>query len=318
MVPKHRVYNLYGFRLQSEMQLACPLVETPTLRPDIELVECSASDLRRACELGGTLLEVCDFYEFTRLRDGSIHLRWPGLFEFLISADGDRIGCRNLDGTSPEALQDYLLGQVLSFAMLLRGVEPLHATAVVVGGGAVAFLGDSAYGKSTLGSSFVCENHPLLTDDVLVLEQRGQQMLAHPGMPRIKLFPQMCGSRFQGRECTPMNRFTHKTIFALNAQEHQMSAIPLRALYVLSPPRNRTSKLTLRRMSERKAFLSVLKNTFNDVLLNPMRLKRQFEFAATVATHVPVKSLSYPRTLSALPTVVQAVLSDFAQEERSA
>ena len=36
--------------------------------------------------------------------------------------------------------------------------QPLHATAVVVGGGAVAFLGDSGYGKSTLGASFVREN----------------------------------------------------------------------------------------------------------------------------------------------------------------
>jgi hypothetical protein len=318
MVPKNRVYNLYGFRLQSEMQLACPPVEAPTLRPDIELVEYSASDLRRARELGGRQLEACDFYEFTRLHDGSIHLRWPSLFEFLVSAGGNRIGWRNLDGTRREALQEYLLGQVLSFAMLVRGVEPLHATAVVVGGGAVAFLGDSGYGKSTLGASFVHENHPLLTDDVLVLERRGRQMLAHPGMPRIKLVPQMSGSVFQGREGVPMNRFTHKTIFALNAHEHQMSAIPLRALYVLSPPRNRTCKLTLRRMSERKAFLSVLKNTFNDVLLNPMRLKRQFEFAATVATHVPVKALSYPRTLSVLPAVLQAVLCDLAQEGRSA
>jgi hypothetical protein len=288
------------------------------LRPDIELVEYSASDLRRACEPGGTLLEAGDVYEITLLHNGSIHLRWPGLFEFLVSAYGNRIGWRTLDGTSPESLQDYLLGQVLSFAMLVRGVEPLHATAVAVGGGAVAFLGDSGYGKSTLGASFVRENYPLLTDDVLVLERSGQQMLAHPGMPRIKLVPQMCGSMFQGREGAPMNRFTHKTIFALNAQEHQMSAIPLRALYVLSPPRKRTSKLTLRRMSERKALLSVLKNTFNDVLLNPMRLKRQFEFAAAVATHVPVKALSYPRKLSAMPAVLQAVLSDLAREGRSA
>src|ERR1700745_2893354 len=205
-------------------------------------------------------------------------------FWYLLMATG--LGGENWVGPRREALEEYLLGQVLSFAMLVRGVEPLHATAVVVGGGAVAFLGDSGYGKSTLGASFVRENYPLLTDDVLVLEQCGQQMLAHPGMPRIKLMPQVCGSMFQGREGTPMNRFTHKTILALNAQEHQMSAIPLRALYVLSPPRDRTCKLTLRRMSERKAFLSVLKNTFNDVLLNPMRLKRQFEFAATVTTHV--------------------------------
>jgi hypothetical protein len=74
MVRKGRVYNLYGFRLQSEMQLACPLVETPTLLPDIELVEYSASDLHRACEPGGMLLETSDFYEFTRLHGMGEHV----------------------------------------------------------------------------------------------------------------------------------------------------------------------------------------------------------------------------------------------------
>jgi hypothetical protein len=317
MVRKHRVYNLYGFRLQSQMQLACPQGQMHVSRPDVELVEYSASDVRQACKLGGTLVEASDFYRLTRLLDGSIYLLWPGFFEFLISSDGSRIGWRNLDGTPREALQEYLLGQVLSFAMLARGVEPLHATAVVVGGGAVAFLGDSGYGKSSLGASFVRENYPLLTDDVLVLERRGQDLLAYPGMPRIKLFPEMCESMFQGCEGTPMNRWTHKTIFALSAQQHQVSAIPLRILYVLSSPSNQPRKVTLRRMSERKAFLSVLKNTFNDVMLSPRRLKRQFEFAASTAAHVPVKVLSYPRTLSAMPVVVKAVLSDLAQEGRS-
>jgi hypothetical protein len=317
MVPKDRVYNLYGFRLQSQMQLACPQLQTPASRPDIELVEYSGSDLRQACQHGGTLMEAGDYYQFTQLHDGSLHLHWRDLFEFLISSDGSRIGWRNLDGTPRESLQEHLLGQVLSFAMLMQGIEPLHATAVVVGRGAVAFLGDSGYGKSSLGVSFVRENYPLLTDDVLVLEQRGEDLLAYPGMPRIKLFPEMCGSMFQGCEGTPMNGWTRKAIFALSAQQHQVSAIPLRILYVLSPPSNRPPRVTLRRMSERKAFLSVLKNTFNDILLGPTRLKRQFQFAARVAAQVPVKSLSYPRTLSALPAVVDAILSDLVSEGRS-
>jgi len=187
---------------------------------------------------------------------------------------------------------------------------------VVVGGGAIAFLGDSGYGKSSLGAGFVRENHPLLTDDVLVLERRGRQMLAHPGMPRIKLFPEMSGSMFQGCEGTPMNRWTRKTIFALNARQHQASAIPLRTIYVLSPP-GKYRKVTLRKMSEREAFMSVLKNTFNDVLLSPTRLKRQFEFATSIKTLVPMKALSYPRTVTALPKVVEAILSDQMREGRT-
>ena len=318
MVPKHRLYSLYGLRLKSQMELPCPQVQTLGSQPDVEILEYSGSDLHQACQHGGTLVEASDFYEVSRLHDESIFVRWPGLFEFLISSDGRRIGWRNVDGTPPKALQQYLLGQVLSFAMLIRGVEPLHATAVVVGTGAVAFLGDSGYGKSTLAASFVRENCSLLIDDVLVLEQCGRDLLAYPGMPRIKLFPEMCGSMFQGCEGTPMNRWTRKTIFALKAQQHQVSAIPLRMLYVLSPPEKQPRKVTLRRMSERQALLSVLKNTFNDVMLSPKRLKRQFEFAASIAAQVPVKVLSYPRTLSALPVVVEAIMSDLVHEGRSA
>jgi hypothetical protein len=317
MVPKHQVYSLYGFRLQSQMHLACPQLQTLASRPGVELLKYSASDFRKACQHGGTLIEATDSYLFTHLHEGSLHLHWPGLFEFLVSSNGSRIGWRNLDGTPHEALQEYLLGQVLSFAMLMQGIEPLHATAVVVGRGAVAFLGDSGYGKSSLGASFVRENYPLLTDDVLVLERRGQDLLAYPGMPRIKLYPEMCGNMFHGCEGTPMTRSTRKTIFALSTQQHQASSIPLQVLYFLSPPWNDSRKVTLRRIPERRAFLSVLKNTFNDILLNPRRLKRQFEFAASVAAHVPVKSLSYPRTLSALPAVVDAILSDLVREGKN-
>ena len=59
---------------------------------------------------------------------------------------------------------------MLSFSLLSLGYEPLHATAVVVDGEAVAFLGDCGYGKSTLGAAFLARGFPLLTDDVLALE----------------------------------------------------------------------------------------------------------------------------------------------------
>src|SRR3989442_5163498 len=72
------------------------------------------------------------------------YLGWRGPFEFLVAADGRRIVARPLPGLArmPRAFETYLLGQVLSFALIARGLEPLHATAVVVvGGGAVTCPG---------------------------------------------------------------------------------------------------------------------------------------------------------------------------------
>jgi len=75
--------------------------------------------------------------------------------------------------------------------LLKQGIEPLHCTAVVVNGGAVGFLGDCGYGKSSLAAAFLQAGYPLLTDDLLVLKEEGRHFLAYPSFPRIKLFPEM-------------------------------------------------------------------------------------------------------------------------------
>jgi hypothetical protein len=96
-------------------------------------------------------------------------------FEFLVSPDARRIEYRTLGRVSSESLATYLLGQVLSFALLSRGYEPLHATAVVIDGQAIAFLGDCGHGKSTLGAGLIARGFGLLTDDcrARAAERRG-------------------------------------------------------------------------------------------------------------------------------------------------
>src|SRR5204863_102769 len=104
---------------------------------------------------------------------------------------------RRFDGASAESFQVYLLGQALSFALVKQGLEPLHATVVVVDGQGVAFLGDNGYGKSSLAACFLEGGYRLLTDDLLLLKASGGDVLAYPGPPRIKLFPEVA-RRFLG------------------------------------------------------------------------------------------------------------------------
>ena len=61
------------------------------------------------------------------------------------------------------------------------GFEPLHATVVVVSGEAVAFLGESGYGKSSLAASFLDSGHQLLTDDLLILRASAGRVLGPHG-----------------------------------------------------------------------------------------------------------------------------------------
>lgn len=69
----------------------------------------------------------------------------------------------------------------------------------------------------------------------------------------------------------------------------------------------------IRRLSHRRAFLELIRNTFNPVVIERERLKHQFTMDTLVASRVPIKLLSYPRVLASLPSVREAILLDLTR-----
>lgn len=301
--------ELYGLRLRSALPL--PRTHRAAGLADVDIVTGRASQFAEVRRALRPPLRSARWFEDRTLADGRRYLRWAGLFEFLVAADGRLIVARRLPGAArvPRAFETYLLGHVLSFALIARGLEPLHATAVVVGDAAIGFLGDCGQGKSTLGAAFVRAGHRLLTDDLLVLYDQGRALTAAAGPPRLKLFPEPA-RRILGRGVrgTPMNGCGGKLVFPIGARAAR-GAAPLRALYVLRPGRTRRV-VAIRALSPRRAFVELTRNTFNACVLDPARLARQFELAARVASRVPVKTLEYPRDLDRLSAVRAAIEAD--------
>jgi len=310
-----RAYRLYGVCVRSQWWL--PYIECAEADPlAVELVEGPALLFEEAVREAAGKPSAAEWYQHTCLRDGSHYLRWSELFEFLVSADGCRIAGRPLTHVSLEAFHTYLLGVVLSFSLLKRGLDPLHATAVVVDGRAVGFLGNDGYGKSSLGGAFIQIGYPVLTDDLLVLREGDQGFSAYSGPPRIKLFPEIARNLL-GEQVTgiPMNPLTRKLVIPLDRHQSHHAAVPLKTLYVLTRPevRARSERVTLRRLSQRSAFLALLKNAFNTDIIESERLRRQFLLCTRIASTIPMKLLSYPRNLASLPLVRDAILSDLTR-----
>jgi energy-coupling factor transporter ATP-binding protein EcfA2 len=77
---------------------------------------------------------------------------------------------------------------VLGFALRLRGVLALHASAVLLDGRAVALVGPSGSGKSTAAAAFASAGVPVLSDDVLAVRRVADDLLAYPSYRLLRLW----------------------------------------------------------------------------------------------------------------------------------
>jgi hypothetical protein len=305
-------YGVYGITLRSQVPLSLSRPEDSSFS-EIELRIGSSSLFSKALQ-GATLsADPAAWFQHAHLQDGSIYVRWRGLFEFLVSADGRQITCNWSNAASKESFEVYALGQALSFALVKRGFEPLHATSVVINGTAVAFLGSSGFGKSSLAACFLGAGDRLLTDDLLLFRENGKGFYGYPGPPRIKLFPRIAREFVTANlGGVPMNNGTQKLVLPLFENQVCPAAVPLKAIYVLNSPRNvfRKQRISIAQFHAREAFVILLTNTFNRLLADPARLQRQFAAATQLAAKVPAGMISYPRVLASLPQVRELILSE--------
>src|SRR5688500_3475929 len=81
-------------------------------------------------------------YTYDVLTDGSVHVAWSDLVDFVVSADGSRIDVQAGTTWHHEPVYTYRLSQVISDALLAQQIESLHGSAVAIEHHAVVVLGD--------------------------------------------------------------------------------------------------------------------------------------------------------------------------------
>ena len=122
----------------------------------------------------------------------------PGL-AFLVE-DGASIVIDADPSTPLENIRLYLLGSAFGLLLHQRGLLPLHANAVDLGGRAIAVAGVSGAGKSTLAAWFHDRGLPLIGDDVCVVRRTDEGAIAYPGVPRLRLWGQAIEATGRSRD----------------------------------------------------------------------------------------------------------------------
>jgi hypothetical protein len=173
---------------------------------------------------------------------------------------------------------------VLGFVMRLRGTIPVHASAVMIGGKAVAFADDAWSGKSTTAAAFASLGHPVLSDDLLPIVDVNGAILPYPSHPRITMWPDSARGLFGGGEELPQLTPTYdkRYVDLQHGDRFQPAPVPLEVIYVLSARATDGEAMRIETIPPYNALMSLVGNTYGNYLLDGAMRALEFDLSSRV------------------------------------
>jgi hypothetical protein len=235
--------------------------------------------------------------------------------EFVLDKMGTEIWTSWPEPLTLEDNATYLLGPVMGFVMLLRGIVCLHASAVTTGDQAIALLGPAGSGKSTTAAAFSDRGYSILAEDVVTLDDRDDHFLVRPAYPCIRLWPAsvkaLYGSEADLPKLTPN---WEKRYLDLTERPEQFQQQPLRlaAIYHLDQRLEDAEAPFIKSLDNSEALMSLIANTYATKLMDKQMRAREFELLTRVLNNVPVRRVTPHADPIRIPELCDRILSDFA------
>lgn len=260
----------FGLRWGSDLPLDhfAPLDATSATAPDIRVSRVAA---------------LADRAALAAVRRGHVYAdgtRFPWEREAVFDGwNGNRVDYLPGPGWKG-ALPHAFYGTVAAHILAWRGMIPLHACAVEIGGRAVLVAGTGGAGKSSLMAGLLARGAALVSDDLTALAIRDGVAQVLPGRTTIRLGDAVAAWT-QGEQCAPPSPATRGKHVIRPAARTQADRLPLAALLVLGetpgvlPPAMRARAFATHLF--RPAWLAAL----------PGRRERQ-QALLTLAAQVPV------------------------------
>ena len=241
-------------------------------------------------------------------------LRFPEIADFDVQPGERRIDSYTRAGTPAHTVRHLLLDQVLPLVVGAPDRIALHGSVVRTETGAIAFLGPSGLGKSTLAARLGRRGYPVLSDDCCLIVRAPGGFTVVPSYPGVRLKPDAIAQAFGGpRDGESVAHYsTKRRVGGRHDVPFDEQPVPLSRIYAIAPIESlRAARdVAIVQRTPRQGLYDLIDYTFHlDVGYAP-RIRETFELAGDLVERHGVRGLVFPWTLGAIDRVADAVLAD--------
>lgn len=251
--------------------------------------------------------------EFRRVPQGFL-LRFPDEADFRIDASTSRV----VGWPVPGVAQDHFLSLFRNAVLPLIGDHNgglfLHGSAVAIDGRAIAFIGQSGDGKTTLAGAFAKAGHPFLTEDVIELVPEGDGYLLLPKPSGLRLYADSAAYLLGADQAHDGDDRKRDVADALTLPFCSEPA-PLAAIFALGSDHG--AELAITALPAPAAVHRLLPHSFVLDVEDKPRLAAHFARIVALASQTPCHTLDYPREYNELSAVIAATLALVAKGEET-
>ena len=319
--PFRFAYDIFGIHLLSNYQLSIPTCEASP-NPDIEfIVSNQNSKLHSHAQMvySSPFLDTNGINHFRLyLQNGHqiLNLSSGIEFEFILP----RIICTSKNLDHPE-IENALLGAVMALWLENHQVLALHASAIEENGRSIVFLSSSMGGKSSLAASFIQAGFPLMSDDIVPVENAEDCFLSRAGYPSMRLWPdeaQFFLGKTQGLETENSRSKKLRIPVGTGLFGKFLSAKrPIACIYL--PQRyvhdEASDAICINPVSPRDSLIELIRYSFVARIAQATGLgPKRLHLLEGLAGNTPVRRLVYPSGYQHFPAVREAILRDLQNQ----
>jgi hypothetical protein len=239
---------------------------------------------------------------------GNYRHHFPDLVDFYIDSSARSVRAVAAEELAPDILRHLIVDHVVPHLLAIDRALVLHASAVVVDGRAVAFVGPTGAGKSSLAAGFVALRQArLLCDDYLRLREADGGYLADASYPGLRLWQDSAAFFADDAERLPqVASYTDKRRWAVSTADSDDAALAAIVLLGADPGADGPT-CRAERVGGRDVFAELFQQTFRAPRASRRELADDMEAVVRLAGAVPVVLVEYRRTYDALAEVAAAI-----------